>query len=126
MKPITITAENLKSPFEFQGPTINVSKYDKITLHSLYLELSFTLKPCLIDVVTTLTDKTVGNPQQSISSFYQPSSKRTIFFTPTSTIDYIIHGDWLNESYFKIVFGREVSSLKINKIRLVVTLDGGK
>ena len=126
MRAINIIAENLEDPFEFQGPTINISKYDNITLQSVYLELSSSLRPCLIDVTTTITDKNVGNPERSIVSYYQPSQKRTIFFTPTSTIPYKIQGSWLNESYFKIVFGREVDSLKINKVRLVVTLDGSQ
>ena len=79
MKPIIITAENLQAPFEFSGPTINIAKFDKITLHSAYIECSYSLKPCLIDIATTITDKTVGNPERSIASYYHPSTKRAVF-----------------------------------------------
>ena len=123
MKPIIIAAENLTSPFEFQGPAVDISKYNKLSIHSLYIEFSSILKPSLIDISTTLTDKTVSNPDRLVATFYQPSSKRFIFFTPTSKIEYKIHGKWLNESYFKIIIGREVDSLKIKNLRLVLSLD---
>ena len=124
MKHIIITNEDLASPFEFSGPPIDISKYTRLTVHSLYLEFSSRVGTCLIDVATTLTDQNVGNPDRIIATHFNESTSRSIYLTPTTPREYIIRGSWLNETYFKIIFGRLVGSLRISKLRLVITVDG--
>ena len=127
MKIIEITKSDLDSPFEFSGPEINVSKYTNITVQTIYLEFKEPVRDCLIDISSTLVDRSVSNPHQNIVSFLLPSRKVwKILFTPTSFLTYKMSCTWLNESFFRVNFNKDSSKFKIEKIRLIISLNGGE
>ena len=126
MKIVEISKQNLQNPFEFCGPAVNISKQTHVSVQSIYLELNEPIRSCLIDLSSSLVDKSVSNPLQNITTFHQHSARKEIFFTPTSNLVYKIQCFSLNEAFFKFNFNCEVGKYKINYLRIVLSFHGGE
>ena len=71
MKIVEISKTNVCSPFEFNGPCVDITREQTVSVQSIFLELDKSIRVCLVDLATTLVDKSVANPSQIISSFFK-------------------------------------------------------
>ena len=126
MKIIEVSKTNLSFPFEFNGPSVDISREKTICVQAIYLELNKPIRTCLVDLRSTLVDKSAANPSQIICSYYQQYSQSGIYYTPTTFLAYKIQSFSLNDSVFKFHFSKEVGDLKITRVRITLSFDGDK
>ena len=126
MKIVEVSKTNVCSPFEFNGPCVDITREQTVSVQSIFLELDKPIRVCLVDLASTLVDKSVANPSQIINSFYVRYSESTIHFTPTSILKYKIQSFSLNDSVFKFHFSGETGKCNIKKVRIVLSFDGSE
>ena len=112
--------EQTKNCFEFKGPEIDITKCNYLAVSNLYIEFAGPrLTNCLVDLTSTLIDKSVENPNQIICSCFVEKSNH-LWFTPTHLEEFKIQCSSLQESLFGIKFSAPEGKRKIKNLRLTI------
>ena len=112
----------MKQVYTVYTPTgIDISRFNCISVEQLYIEFSQPIRNSLIDVCTSLIDKTPNNPKQIIASDFLEKSSKFFWLSSTTSETYKIQCRSLEESLFQIhVLEDNQREKKIKKIRLVL------
>ena len=121
---IVITEKNnvaLEKDCYISAPKIDISCFESVSLQSFYIEFFDSLKRnCLVDLCSSLIDKSVGNPNQIIGSeFLEKSTKFVWCNLASANQQYKIQCHSLEESFFQVRLTDQTEK-KIKNIRIVL------
>ena len=115
-------SENLKDR-KFNGSVIDISRFKTVTLEHLYIEFSLKVSNCMIDLSSSLIDKTPGNPHQIIGSTFLANSSKYLWFQPSPLRPFKIQCHSLEESLFEILLPEKYKQREISEIRITLKFD---